>query len=157
MDKVPMTAAGLVTLEVELRQLRDVERPAISKAIGVAREHGDLKENAEYHAAKERQSFIEGRLKELEGVVSHAEVIDPASLSGDAVKFGATVLLIDEESDEEVIYKIVGSYESDVSKGLLPVTSPLSKALMGKSIGASVEVHTPKGTKFYEVVKVEFK
>ncbi|MDA1090042.1 MAG: transcription elongation factor GreA [Proteobacteria bacterium] len=157
MDKVPMTAAGLKTLEAELRQLRDVDRPAISKAIGVAREHGDLKENAEYHAAKERQSFIEGRLKELEGVISHAEVIDPASLSGDTVKFGATVMLIDEETDEEVTYKIVGSYESDVSKGLLPVTSPLSKALMGKAVGASVEVHTPKGTKFYEVVNVEFK
>ncbi len=157
MDKVPMTAPGLKALEDELRQLRDIDRPAISKAIGVAREHGDLKENAEYHAAKERQSFIEGRLKELEGVISHAEVIDPASLSGDAVKFGATVMLVDEETDEEVTYQIVGSHESDVSKGLLPVTSPLSKALMGKAVGSSVEVVTPKGKKFYEVVNVEFK
>jgi len=157
MDKVPMTAGGLKALEEELRHLKDNERPAISKAIGVAREHGDLKENAEYHAAKERQSFIEGRLKELEGIISHAEVIDPASLSGDRVQFGATVMLIDEETNEEVTYQIVGSEESDISKGLLPVTSPLAKALIGKNLGASVEVHTPKGTKFYEVVKVEFK
>ncbi|NQU59630.1 MAG: transcription elongation factor GreA [Rhodospirillales bacterium] len=157
MDRVPMTAGGLKTLEEELRHLRDNERPAISKAIGVAREHGDLKENAEYHAAKERQSFIEGRLKELEGIISHAEVIDPASLSGTVIMFGATVMLIDEETDEEITYQIVGSEESDISKGLLPVTSPLAKALIGKTVGVSAEVHTPKGTKFYEIVSVEFK
>jgi len=157
MERVPMTAAGLAALEEELRQLRDVDRPAVSKAIGVAREHGDLKENAEYHAAKERQGMIEARLKNIEGMVSHAEVIDPASLSGDMVQFGATVLLIDEDTDEEVTYQIIGSEESDVSKGLLPITSPLSKALVGKSVGDSVEVNTPKGIKFYEVVKVEFK
>ena len=157
MERVPMTAAGLAALEEELRQLRDVDRPAVSKAIGVAREHGDLKENAEYHAAKERQGMIEARLKNIEGMVSHAEVIDPASLSGDMVQFGAMVLLIDEDTDEEVTYQIVGSEESDVSKGLLPINSPLSKALVGKSVGASVEVNTPKGIKFYEVVKVEFK
>ncbi len=157
MDKVPMTAAGLATLEKELRRLRDDERPAVSKAIGIAREHGDLKENAEYHAAKERQGMIEARLKNIEGIISHAEVIDPASLSGDHVQFGATVLLIDEETGEDVTYQIVGSEESDVSKGLLPVTSPLSKALIGKSTGASVEVHTPNGTKFYEIAEVEFK
>ena len=157
MERVPMTAAGLAALEEELRQLRDVDRPAVSKAIGVAREHGDLKENAEYHAAKERQGMIEARLKNIEGMVSHAEVIDPASLSGDMVQFGATVLLIDEDTDEEVTYQIVCSEESDVSKGLLPINSPLSKALIGKSVGASVEVNTPKGIKFYEVVKVEFK
>lgn len=157
MDKVPMTAAGLTALEEELRRLRDVERPAVSKAIGVAREHGDLKENAEYHAAKERQGMIEARLKDLEGLVSHAEVIDPAELSGDMVKFGATVKLIDEETDEDVTYQIVGSHESDISKGLLPVTSPLAKALIGKSIGDSVEVHAPKGTKFYEIAEVAFK
>jgi transcription elongation factor GreA len=157
MERVPMTAAGLAALEEELRQLRDVDRPAVSKAIGVAREHGDLKENAEYHAAKERQGMIEARLKNIEGMVSHAEVIDPASLSGDMVQFGATVLLIDEDTDEEVTYQIVGSEESDVSKGLLPINSPLSKALVSKSVGDSVEVNTPKGIKFYEVVKVEFK
>lgn len=157
MDKVPMTEAGLKALEEERRQLKDVERPAVSKAIGVAREHGDLKENAEYHAAKERQGFIEGRLKEIESIISYAEVIDPASLSGDRVKFGATVMLIDEETDEEVTYKIIGSHEADISKGLLPVTSPLSKALIGKTLGDSVEVHTPNGTKYYEVVNVEFK
>ena len=157
MERVPMTAAGLAALEEELRQLRDVDRPAVSKAIGVAREHGDLKENAEYHAAKERQGMIEARLKNIEGMVSHAEVIDPASLSGDMVQFGATVLLIDEDTDEEVTYQIVGSEESDVSKGLLPINSPLSKALVSKFVGDSVEVNTPKGIKFYEVVKVEFK
>ncbi len=156
MDKVPMTAAGLAALEEELKRLKE-ERPVISKAIGVAREHGDLSENAEYHAAKERQGLIEARLKDIEGIISHAEVIDPASLSGDVVKFGATVKLIDEESGEEVTYQIIGSHESDVSKGLLPVTSPLAKALIGKSVGASVEVHTPKGTKFYEIAEVEFK
>ena len=156
MDTVPMTASGLAALEEELKRLKE-ERPLVSKAIGVAREHGDLKENAEYHAAKERQGMIEARLKNIEGMVSHAEVIDPASLSGDMVQFGATVLLIDEDTDEEVTYQIVGSEESDVSKGLLPINSPLSKALVGKSVGDPVEVNTPKGIKFYEVVKVEFK
>ncbi len=157
MNKVPMTAAGLTALEAELRRLRDVERPKVSKAIGIAREHGDLKENAEYHAAKERQGMIEARLKDLEGLISHAEVIDPAALSGDMVKFGATVKLVDEDSGEDVTYQIVGSHESDISKGLLPVTSPLAKALIGKTLGSSVEVHAPKGTKFYEIVEVAFK
>lgn len=157
MDKVPMTAEGLAVLEKERRQLKDVERPAVSKAIGIAREHGDLKENAEYHAAKDKQGFIEGRLKELEAIISHAEVIDPATLSGKVVMFAATVMLVDEETDEEVTYQIVGSHEADISAGKLPVTSPLAKALIGKSLSDSVEVHTPKGVKYYEVVSVEFK
>jgi len=157
MDKIPMTAEGLAVLEKERRHLKDVERPAVSKAIGIAREHGDLKENAEYHAAKDKQGFIEGRLKELESVISHSEVIDPATLSGTVIMFAATVMLVDEETDEEVTYKIVGSHEADISAGKLPVTSPLAKALIGKTLGDSVEVHTPKGVKYYEVVSVEFK
>jgi len=152
-----MTASGLLALEEEFRRLKNVERPAVSKAIGIAREHGDLKENAEYHAAKERQSFIEGRLKELEGVISCSQVIDPASLSGDRVQFGATIRLADEETDEEITYQIVGSEESDAKSGRLSVTSPLARALMGKTIGDSVEVHTPGGRKSYEVITVEFK
>jgi len=152
-----MTAEGLAVLEKERRHLKDVERPAVSKAIGIAREHGDLKENAEYHAAKDKQGFIEGRLKELESVISHSEVIDPATLSGTVIMFAATVMLVDEETDEEVTYKIVGSHEADISAGKLPVTSPLAKALIGKTLGDSVEVHTPKGVKYYEVVSVEFK
>ena len=156
MERVPMTAAGLAALEEELRQLRDVDRPAVSKAIGVAREHGDLKENAEYHAAKERQGMIEARLKNIEGMVSHAEVIDPASLSGDMVQFGATVLLIDEDTDEESTFQIVGVDESDVTKGLLSVTSPLARALIGKFEGDSVDVPTPSGGKSYEVVSVRY-
>jgi len=157
MDKIPMTAEGLAVLEKERRHLKDVERPAVSKAIGIAREHGDLKENAEYHAAKDKQGFIEGRLKELEAIISHAEVIDPATLSGKVIMFAATVMLVDEETDEEVTYQIVGSHEADISAGKLPVTSPLAKALIGKSLSDSVEVHTPKGVKYYEVVSVEFK
>ena len=157
MEKAPMTANGFAQLKEELRWRQQEERPRIIEAISEARAHGDLSENAEYHAAKERQGMIEARLKNIEGMVSHAEVIDPASLSGDMVQFGATVLLIDEDTDEEITYQIVGSEESDVSKGLLPITSPLSKALVGKSVGDSVEVNTPKGIKFYEVVKVEFK
>ena len=157
MDKIPMTAEGLAVLEKERRHLKDVERPAVSKAIGIAREHGDLKENAEYHAAKDKQGFIEGRLKELESVISHSEVIDPAMMSGNVIKFAATVMLVDEETDEEVTYQIVGSHEADISSGKLPVTSPLAKALIGKSLSDSVEVHTPKGIKYYEVVSVEFK
>ena len=151
-----MTAQGLAVLEEELKRLKE-ERPLISKAIGVARELGDLSENAEYHAAKERQGLVEARLKDIEGIISHAEVIDPSKLGGDVVKFGATVRVANEDTDKESTYQIVGSEESDVSKGLLPITSPLSKALVGKSVGDSVEVNTPKGIKFYEVVKVEFK
>lgn len=156
MDTVPMTASGLANLEEELKRLKE-ERPVISKAIGVAREHGDISENAEYHAAKERQGMIEARLKELEGVVSHAEVIDPSKLSGDAVKFGATVRVADEDTDEESTYQIVGSYEADAANGTLSITAPLSRALIGKTAGDSVEVAAPGGAKFYEILEVTFK
>ena len=156
MDKVPMTAAGLAALEEELKRLKE-ERPVISKAIGVAREHGDISENAEYHAAKERQGMIEARLKELEGVISYAEVIDPSKLSGDVIKFGATVRVADEDTDEESTYQIVGSYEADAASGTLSVTAPLSRALIGKTVGDSVEVTTPGGARFYAIVEVTFK
>jgi len=157
MEKVPMTAAGLADLEDEFRRLKNDERPAISKAIGVAREHGDLKENAEYHAAKERQGMIEARLKELEGIISCAQVIDPSTLTGERVQFGATVMLADEETDEERTYQIVGSEESDARNGKLSVTSPLARALIGKTLGDSAEVNTPGGAKSYEIIGVEFK
>ena len=156
MDKVPMTAAGLAALEEELKRLKE-ERPVISKAIGVAREHGDISENAEYHAAKERQGMIEARLKELEGVISYAEVIDPSKLSGNVVKFGATVRVADEDTDKESTYQIVGSYEADAANGTLSVTAPLARALIGKTVGDSVEVAAPGGAKFYEIVEVTFK
>jgi len=156
MDKIPMTPAGLKSLEDELRRLKNEDRPAVIKAIAEAREHGDLSENAEYHAARERQSFIEGRVLELEAVVSHAEVIDISSLSGDTVRFGATVMVEDEDTDEEATYQIVGSHEADIATGKLPVTSPLAKALIGKSLGDSVEVAAPGGSKSYEIVDVKF-
>lgn len=152
-----MTAAGYIRLQEELKHLKSVERPAVIKAIAEAREHGDLSENAEYHAARERQSFIEGRVSELEDKISRAEVIDPAKLSGKTVKFGATVTLADEDTDEESVYQIVGQDESDVKARLLSITSPLARALIGKSVGDSVEVATPGGSKMYEVVSVEFR
>jgi transcription elongation factor GreA len=156
MDKVPMTQAGFNKLEAELKNLKSVERPAVIEAISEARGHGDLKENAEYHAAKERQSFIEGRIKELEGVISAANIIDIASLSGDSVKFGATVKLADEDTGDEVQYQIVGPYESDADHGRISTTAPIAKGLMGKSVGDSVEIRTPKGAKFYEVLEVSY-
>jgi transcription elongation factor GreA len=157
MDKVPMTAGGFQRLQDELKHLKAVERPAIIRAIAEAREHGDLSENAEYHAARERQSFIEGRVGELEDRISRAEVIDPKTLSGDNVKFGATVTLVDEDTDEKVTYQLVGEFEADISNGLLSITSPLARALIGKSKGDSVEVVTPGGSKAYEILKVAFK
>ena len=157
MEKVPMTAAGLAALEEEFRHLKNIERPAISKAIGVAREHGDLKENAEYHAAKERQGMIEARLKNLQGIISCAEVIDPKTFSGIRVQFGATIYLADEETDEESSFQIVGSEESDAKLGKLSVTSPLARALIGKTLGDAAEVKTPSGKKSYEIIKIEFK
>ena len=156
MEKVPMTAAGLAALEADLKRLKE-ERPVVSKAIGVAREHGDLSENAEYHAAKERQGIIEAQLKEIEGLISHAEVIDPSKLSGDMVKFGATVMVVDEKSDEESTYQIVGSHEADAKKGTISVTAPLARALIGKTLGDVVEVRTPGGGKSYEIIGVKFK
>jgi transcription elongation factor GreA len=151
LQKFPMTAPGLQRLEDELRQLKSVERPAIIVAIAEARSHGDLSENAEYHAARERQSFIEGRIEELEAVIGAAEVIDPASLSGDSVKFGAHVNLVDEETDRESSYQIVGVYEADIKQGLLSVSSPLAKALIGKKTGDTVAVPAPGGDRSYEI------
>lgn len=157
MEKVPMTEPGCTRLKEELRTLKTEERPAIIQAIAEARTHGDLSENAEYHAARERQSFIEGRIAELEDKISRAQVIDVSKLDGDAVKFGATVTLADEETDEESTYQIVGELESDISAGLLSVTSPLARAIMGKAVGDQVEVATPRGAKDYEIVTIEFK
>ena len=154
--KVPMTASGFTALEEELKHLRSVERPAVIKAIAAAREHGDLSENAEYHAARERQSFIEGRVAELEDKVSRAEVIDPSKLSGDTVKFGATVTLVDEDTEEESTYQLVGEDEADVKQGRIAITSPIARAIIGKAVGDSVEVDTPRGAKQYEILKVAF-
>lgn len=156
MDKIPMTPEGLVQLEEELKQLKTADRPAVIKAIAAAREHGDLSENAEYHAAREKQSFIEGRIAELEDIISRADPIDASKLDGPMIRFGAYVMLADEDTDEEVEYRIVGSHEADIKNGRLPVTSPLAKALIGKHIGDSVEVHTPGGGKSYEVVDVRY-
>ncbi|MBF0093969.1 MAG: transcription elongation factor GreA [Alphaproteobacteria bacterium] len=156
MEKIPMTMPGLATLEDELRRLKMTERPAVIRAIAEAREHGDLSENAEYHAARERQSFIEGRIVELEDIISRAEVIDISRLSGDQVRFGATVTLADEDSDEESTYQIVGVHEADIKRGRISVHSPLGKALIGKHLGDSVEVSTPKGGKAYEIIDVKF-
>lgn len=156
MEKIPMTRAGHTALETELKLLKSVERPAIIKAIAEAREHGDLSENAEYHSAREKQSFIEGRIKELEGVISLSEVIDPKKLSG-AIKFGATVTLVDEDTDEEKTWQIVGEHEANIEKGLLNIRSPIARALIGKEEGDSVEVRTPGGEKAYEVLKIEYK
>ncbi len=156
-DKVPMTAEGLTRMEDELRQLKTTERPEIIRAIAQAREHGDLSENAEYHAARERQSFIEGRVAELEDKISRAEVIDVSSLSGDTVKFGATVTVADEDSDEKLTYQLVGEMEADIKGGRLSITAPLSRALIGKEVGDSVEVSTPAGEKGYEIIKIQYK
>ena len=156
MSTFPMTVAGEAVLREELEQLKKVERPRISKAIAEAREHGDLSENAEYHAAREKQSFIEGRIKEIEALLSLADVIDPTKLNG-AIKFGATVTIVDEDTDEEKTYQIVGEPEADIEKGLLNLKSPIARALIGKEEGDSVEVRTPGGTRSYEVLDVVFK
>ena len=156
-EKIPMTAEGFRSLEEELKHLRQVERPEIIRAIGAAREHGDLSENAEYHSAREKQGFIEGRIAELEDVISRADVIDPKSLSGATIRFGATVKLADEDSDEESTFQIVGSHEANVEKGRISITSPLARALIGKKAGDSAEVNAPSGPKSYEIVAVSFK
>ena len=150
-----MTRAGNDALNAELKQLKSVERPAIIRAIAEAREHGDLSENAEYHSAREKQSFIEGRIKELEGALSLAEVIDPKKLSG-TIKFGATVTLVDEDTEEEKTWQIVGEHEANIEKGLLNIKSPLARALIGKDEGDSVEVRTPGGDRVYEVLNINF-
>jgi transcription elongation factor GreA len=156
MEKVPMTPRGMTALQTELKQLKSEERPAIIRAIAEAREHGDLSENAEYHSAREKQSFIEGRIKELEGLISLAEVIDPAKMSG-SIKFGATVTLVDEETEAEKTYQIVGEQEADIENGLLNIRSPLARALIGKEEGDSVEVRTPGGTRDYEITAVLYR
>ncbi len=155
MEKIPITRAGFDALEEELRQLKSQERPAVIRAIAEAREHGDLSENAEYHAAREKQSFIEGRIKELEGILARAEVIDPARLSG-SVKFGATVTLIDGETEEERTFTIVGEVEANIELGLLNIRSPLARALIGKEEGDCVEVRTPGGERSYEIVSIRY-
>lgn len=150
-----MTRTGHAALDAELKALKSVERPAVIRAIAEAREHGDLSENAEYHAARERQSFVEGRIKELEAMLSRADVIDPSRLSG-PVKFGATVTLVDEDTDEERTYQIVGEAEANIERGLLNIRSPLARALIGKDEGDSVEVRTPGGDKSYEVRAIRY-
>ena len=155
MEKILITRAGHTALNDELKTLKSVERPAVIRAIAEAREHGDLSENAEYHAAREKQSFIEGRVKELEAILGLAEVIDPTKLSG-TVKFGATVRLVDEDTEEERTYMIVGEPEADIEKGRLNIKSPLARALIGKDEGDSVEVRTPGGDKSYEILSIEY-
>ena len=155
-DKTYITKKGFERAQEELRRLKTVERPAISDAIASARELGDLKENAEYHAAREKQSFIEGRIMELEGTISTAAVIDPSTITGDTIKFGATVKLYDEDADKEVTYSIVGEYEADIDKGLISLKSPVARALIGKKAEDEAIVETPRGSKTYEVVSVSY-
>ena len=157
MDKVPITNKGFATLEEELRTRQQLERPRIIQAIAEARAHGDLSENAEYHAAKEAQAMNEGRIMELESLIARAEIIDVSKLKGDRVKFGAIVKLIDEDTEEEKTYQIVGEPEADVRSGRVSVTSPVARALMGKAVGDTVEVNTPGGGKSYEIVDVMFR
>jgi transcription elongation factor GreA len=158
MNKLPMTAVGLVNLQEELKYLKNVERNAVIKAISEAREHGDLSENAEYHAARERQGFIEGRIKELEDKIARAEVIDISKLSGKDIKFGATVTLVEDESGDQHTYQIVGVDEADIKKGLISIISPLARALIGKTEGDSCDITTPgKGHKSYEIVEVIYR
>jgi transcription elongation factor GreA len=157
MDKVPITGKGFSALEEELRHRQQVERPRIIQAISEARSLGDLSENAEYHAAKEAQALNEGRILELESMISRAEIIDVSKLSGNRIKFGATVKLVDEDTEEEKTYQIVGEPEADVRSGRVSVTSPIARALMGKTVGDTVEVTTPGGGKSYEVLKVMFR
>jgi transcription elongation factor GreA len=156
MDKIPMTASGYSALEAELKRRQQQERPRIIQAIAEARTHGDLSENAEYHAAKDAQSHNEGRIAELEDKLSRAEVIDVSKLSGDTVKFGATVTLVDEDTDEKKSYQIVGESEADVKSGKVSITSPLARALISKKVGDTVEVNTPGGGKSYEILKIAF-
>jgi transcription elongation factor GreA len=156
MEKIPMTRGGFIALDEELKQLKSVERPAIIRAIAEAREHGDLSENAEYHSAREKQSFIEGRVKELEALISLAEVIDPTKFSG-TIKFGATVVLVDEDSGEEKTFQIVGETEANIENNLLNIRSPLARALIGKDEGDSVDVVTPGGKRSYEIISIAYR
>jgi len=156
MEKVPVTKAGYDRLNAELKELKENERPAVIKAIAEAREHGDLSENAEYHAARERQSFVEGRIQELEGLVGRADVIDPTKIGGDTIKFGATIKIVDEDTDEEKTYQIVGESEADIDSGKLNMRAPLARSLIGKEVGDSVEVNTPGGGKSYEILSIKY-
>lgn len=157
MDKVPMTPGGYQRLAEELRRLKSEERPSVIRAISEARAHGDLSENAEYHAAKDKQAFIEGRIAELEDKTSRSEIIDPTKMSGTAsIKFGATVRVIDEDSEEESVFQIVGADESDIDNGRISITSPMARALIGKEAGDQIEVNAPSGSRFYEIVSVEY-
>lgn len=157
MQKIPMTAEGHEALDAELKHLKSVERPAVIQAISEAREHGDLSENAEYHAAKERQGWIEGRLQELEDKLARAQVIDTSKMGGDTVKFGATVTVVDEDTDKEASYKIVGEDEADVKSGKISLSSPIARAMINKDVGDVIEVNAPGGVKSYEILKVEWK
>lgn len=156
MEKVPMTKQGYAALNAELKALKEEARPAVIRAIAEAREHGDLSENAEYHAARERQSFVEGRITELEDLIGRADVIDPARFSDGTVRFGATVEIVDEDTDEEKVYQIVGEPEADIDRGKLNLLSPLARALIGKEKGDSVEVMTPGGGRSYEILSVKY-
>ena len=156
MEKVPMTVAGYKVLDEELKRLKSIERPSVIAAISEARSHGDLSENAEYHAAKERQGWVEGQIADIEDRISRAQVIDVSKLSGGHIKFGATVTVIDEDTDEEGRYQVVGDHEADVKSGKISLSSPLSRAMIGKEVGDVVEVVTPGGVKAYEIVKVEW-
>ena len=157
MERVPMTVEGFRTLEAELQRLKSEERPRIIQAIAEARSHGDLSENAEYHAAKEQQGLNEARVADLEDRLGRADVVDTSKLSGDPIKFGATVTLVDEDTDEKVKYKIVGDFEASVKDGKISISSPIARALIGKSKGDTAEVTTPKGPRSYEVLKIEWK
>jgi len=156
MEKVPMTVGGYQSLDEELKRLKTLERPAVIAAIAEARSHGDLSENAEYHAAKERQGWIEGQIAEIEDKMARAQVIDVSKLSGDQVKFGATVTVVDEDTEEEARYQIVGEHEADVKDGRISISSPIARAMIGKEVGEVVEVNTPGGVKAYEILKVEW-
>jgi transcription elongation factor GreA len=156
MERIPMTAGGFKALEEEINHLKTVERPSIIRMIAEARAHGDLSENAEYHAAKERQAFVEGRVMELEDKVGRAEVIDVSKLSGTTVKFGATVTVVDEDTDAEMKFQIVGDLEADAKNGRISISSPIARALIGKTKGDTVEVSAPGGAKSYEILKVQF-
>jgi transcription elongation factor GreA len=156
MEKVPMTGGGYQALDVELKRLKTQERPSVIAAISEARSHGDLSENAEYHAAKERQGFIEGRIAEIEDKIARAQVIDVSKLSGKQVKFGATVSLVDEDTEEATRYQIVGEHEADVKQGRISITAPLARGMIGKEVGDVVEIISPGGVKSYEIMKVEW-
>lgn len=157
MQKYPMTTIGHAALETELKQLKTIERPEIIQAISVAREHGDLSENAEYHAAKEKQGFIEGRIQELESKMSLAQIIDVSKLDSETVTFGATVKIVNEDTDEESAYQIVGEDEANIKNGKVSITAPIARALIGKEVGDTIEVNAPSGAKGYEIIEIEFK